>query len=67
MLLQGFQREADMWREFDHERILPILGTAYFDHFIHLVTPYHPRGNLHTLAVADPTAPKVRLVSALAS
>ncbi|KAF8266619.1 hypothetical protein EI94DRAFT_1786854 [Lactarius quietus] len=64
---ERFQRQVEIWRSLRHPNVLQLLGIAYIDNFVFSVSPYMEFGNIMQYLKARPEAPRIRLLSEIAS
>ncbi|KAG9046463.1 hypothetical protein FS837_004348 [Tulasnella sp. UAMH 9824] len=62
-----FSDEKEKWSTLVHTNILQFLGTAKFDNYHHLVSPYMPNGHLTRFVRENPTADRLMLLQQVAS
>ncbi|KAG9013016.1 hypothetical protein FRB94_004409 [Tulasnella sp. JGI-2019a] len=62
-----FRREIDIWRRLNHKHVLQLYGICFFNHLIHLVSPYAVNSHaLHYLRL-NPDEDRVKLIAEVAA
>jgi son of sevenless-like protein len=64
---ERFQRQVEIWRSLHHPNVLQLLGIAYIDNFLCSVSPYMEFGNIMQYLKIHPEAPRILLLSEIAS